>query len=108
MTNHGSPDFEANAELIDPALQEALELLDSEVDVRIAEIADRLNLKKDQVVALSVLFFATQLNMRDEGKMVIVCPRPAKAFEDPLAALFSQAPMGRYQEIYDQLMREGS
>ncbi|MEV0292750.1 hypothetical protein [Nocardia sp. NPDC050710] len=98
------PDIESGGERINPALREALELLDYEIETRLEEIAERVHLPREQVLALSVLFFATQLEMRDSGKMVVVCARPATAYEDPLQALFAEAPTQQYQEIYDQVL----
>jgi hypothetical protein len=97
------PDFESPGEKLDPALQLAWEHLDTDIDVRISQIAEELNLDRDKVVALSVMFFATQLRMRADDKMVIVCGAPATAYADPLAALFDQEESGTYSVIYDQL-----
>lgn len=101
------PDFETAGERIDPALQRAWEHLDSDIDVRISQIADDLHIDRKKVVALSVLFFSAQLHLRSEGKMVIVCTQPATAYPDPLAALFDQEESGTYKSIYDQLAGGG-
>jgi hypothetical protein len=103
-----TPDFEVGAERIDPALQKAWEHLDRDIDVRISAIAEELQIARDKVVALSILFFATQLQMRQENKMVIVCAKPATAYADPLEALFDQEGSGTYKAIYDQLARPHS
>ncbi|MFI1417724.1 hypothetical protein ACH4VX_06975 [Streptomyces sp. NPDC020731] len=99
-----TPDFENRAERIDPVLQTAWEHLDTDIDVRIDAIAEELNIERDKVIALSVLFFSSQLQLRREDKMVIVCGRPAKAYPDPLAALFDQDDSGKYTAIYQQLV----
>lgn len=99
------PDFEVGAERIDPALQKAWEHLDRDIDVRISAIAEELHMDRDKVVALSVLFFATQLQMREDNKMVIVCSKPAIAYPDPLEALFDQEGTGTYKAIYDQIAK---